>query len=146
MRYNLEGAGSDGKTLLNLELEQVENLVEINRYRFDRELCLEIRLSKGPEGLRIIPLVLITLTENLFKHGHLTDPYHPALLEVSTDERGLMSYSTRNRKKAKSTDKRTSSLGLENTRIRLQHSYPGRYTLNIQEDQNFFELQLTLLL
>jgi two-component system LytT family sensor kinase len=144
MRYSLEGSGKDGKTPLNRELEQVENLIEINRYRFDRELCLETRLDAGPEDARIIPLVLITLTENLFKHGQLNDTEHPALLEIRTDAQKLMTYYCRNRKKAKSLNQRVSALGLQNTHIRLEHSYPGLYQLDIKEDEQFYELTLTM--
>jgi two-component system LytT family sensor kinase len=144
MRFSLDSNGGDGKTLLAAELEQIGNLIEINRYRFEEELTLKIRIESGHQEFRIIPLVLFTLTENLFKHGSLTDPAHPAILEITADTEGVLTFYSHNRKATRSKTARRSGLGLQNTRIRLDHSYPGLYRLEIKEDEHFFELKLTL--
>jgi len=144
LRFSLENSDSDGKKPLSSELEQINNLVEINRYRFDYELCLQMNISLVPDEARIIPLLLLTLTENIFKHGQLEDPAHPAILKIGMNEKGIMTFFSRNIKQVKSSKRKRRAIGLQNTRIRLEHSYPGLHELAIKEDEQFFELTLIM--
>jgi two-component system LytT family sensor kinase len=144
MRYSLESTGADGKKSLVEEMEQVHNLIAINRYRFDQQLCLETHFRGAFDRYRIIPLLLLTLTENLFKHGNLLDPAYPAILNLDVSEEGLLTYSSHNRKKADRKHRQNNGLGLQNTRIRLNNSYSGSHQLTITEDDTIFELKLAL--
>jgi two-component system LytT family sensor kinase len=144
MRFSLAGAGTDGKVALEDELEQLINLVELNAARFDEPLRLNLQLEGEPGSHRIIPLILLTLTENIFKHGHLLDPVVPAELRLHTGGDNRLTYYSRNRKKAKSGAEPESRIGLENARIRLGHAYGDDYTLKIVETADLFELTLTL--
>ncbi|MFD0767139.1 sensor histidine kinase [Mucilaginibacter lutimaris] len=144
MRFSMDSTGSDDKVLVTDELKQLANLIALNRYRFGPELRLKTSFETEREDLRIIPLVMLTLTENLFKHGFVTDPAYPALLEIQANCDGVLNYRSRNRKKIKSRTAQRRGLGLQNTRIRLDHSYPGSYQLDINEDEDNFELTLTL--
>ncbi|QHS56561.1 hypothetical protein GWR56_13790 [Mucilaginibacter sp. 14171R-50] len=144
MRYSLDSTSADGKIPLADELQQIGNLVELNRYRFHQNLYLHTAIEVGTDDLRIIPLVLLTLTENLFKHGHLTDRSSPALLEIDVNASGQLRYHARNRKAVKSSVPRRGGLGLRNTRTRLEHTYGDHYKLEVKEDQDFFELTLTI--
>ncbi|WP_428331591.1 sensor histidine kinase [Mucilaginibacter sp.] len=143
LRFGLESAAPDGKTLLSAEIEQLNNLLEINRYRFGGKLHLEVQFPAEPGQHRIIPLILFTLTENLFKHGHLKDPAHPAQLILSIDQTGALRYYSYNLKKKKN-DAAREHLGLKNTRLRLDQSYPGSYRLSVNESETFYELTLNL--
>lgn len=144
MRFSLEEAGPDGKILLAGETEQLENLIAINRYRFRDPLNLQVSIAGDFGALRIIPLILLTLTENIFKHGDLTDPAQPALLTLSADAAGKLIYHSRNLKKSKNTHPRREPLGLNNIRLRLQSAYPENYGLEIMEDGDVYELTLQL--
>jgi two-component system, LytTR family, sensor kinase len=143
LRFGLEAAGPDGKTALKEELLHVEQLLEINRYRFHHALQLSYKVEGEPGELRIIPLVLMTLAENVFKHGNLKDTGAPGLIRVDIERTELRFYS-QNKKKAKSAFRQSAQLGLKNLRLRLDYSYPGRYTLDIAETADLFELTLTL--
>ena len=144
LRFSLEDTGADGKVLLEDEIEQVKNLIAINRYRFNGVLSLETKfdLAAGPD--RIIPLILLTLTENLFKHGNLKNPEQPAFLQIETSETRKLRYYSRNLKKSKSGHVRNRGIGLQNTRKRLDFAYPGKYELNVSEDGECYELWLNL--
>jgi len=146
MQYSLKETGSDGKIALSEELQQIKNLLEINRYRFDVPLSLTVRLSGEFERYRIIPLVLFTLTENMFKHGQIDNPHYPAVLAIEVTEDGQLTYSTYNLKKTSPVRTKDKSLGLKNVRIRLDYAYHGRYSLNVSEDDDFYELSLNLTL
>jgi two-component system LytT family sensor kinase len=144
MRYSLAGADTDGKTSLSDELAQVMNLVEINASRFSEPLQLQARVDGIEEGdHRILPLILLTLTENLFKHGHVLDRAHPAKLHIHTAA-GRLTFMTRNRKKVKTGYDPIGGTGLVNARTRLDYAYGPTYTLEVTETTEIFELTLTL--
>lgn len=144
MRFSLEEAGPDGRILLDRETEQLENLVAINRYRFGDPLNLQVNIAVDSGSLRIIPLILLTLTENIFKHGDLTEPEQPAVLSLSADAAGKLTFYSRNLKKSKNARPRREPLGLNNIRVRLQSAYPENYRLDISEDGDMYELTLQL--
>lgn len=145
MRFSLEEAGTDGKIKLSREVEQIENLVAINRYRFKEPLHISLELGNDLRDYKIIPLILLTLTENMFKHGNLTQANSPAVLKLTTDETGKLTFHSRNLKKAKNGQARQrKALGLQNIRLRLDTFYKNNYTLQINEAGEFHELTLTL--
>jgi sensor histidine kinase YesM len=144
MRFSLEETGPDGKVPLTDEISQIECLLEINRLRFDKPPAIEV-LFEGDFGqYRIIPLILFTLTENIIKHGKLNDVSRPALLRISTDEQGSLNYFSRNLKKSKSAYAQRRQVGLQNVHIRLDFAYPGKYSLDITDNTEFYEISLNL--
>ncbi len=145
MRFSLEEAGPDGKIKLDREVEQIENLISINRYRFKEPLYLKLEMDGNFSRHKIIPLIMLTLTENLFKHGNLTEVSSPAILKLTTDESGHLTFYSRNLKKSKNGHPRQrKALGLQNIRLRMDSFYKGNYKLEINEPGEFYELTLTL--
>ncbi|CAH0134913.1 Sensor histidine kinase YehU [Pedobacter sp. Bi36] len=145
MRFSLEEAGPDGKIKLDREVEQIENLIAINRYRFKEPLYLKLEMHGDLSRYKIIPLILLTLTENLFKHGNLTELTAPAVLKLTADETGQLTFYTRNLKKSKNGHPRQrKALGLQNIRLRMDSFYKDNYKLEINEPGEFYELTLTL--
>lgn len=144
MRFSLEETGPDGKIPVEKELEQVDNLISINRYRFSEPLFLKISITGDFGTLRIIPLILMTLVENVFKHGDLTDGMQPALLEIKADPPGYLTFFSRNLKKSKNARSGRQQLGLQNTRVRLDSAYPQNYQLIIAEPGDHYELTLII--
>lgn len=145
MRFSLEEAGPDGKIKLDREVEQIENLIAINRYRFKEPLYLKLEMHGDFSRYKIIPLILLTLTENLFKHGNLTEVTSPAVLKLTTNETGRLTFYSRNLKKSKNGHPRQrKALGLQNIRLRMDSFYKDNYKLEINEPAEFYELTLTL--
>ncbi|WP_165456438.1 sensor histidine kinase [Pedobacter kyonggii] len=145
MRFSLEEAGPDGKIELTREVEQIENLVAINRYRFREPLYISVEIGNDLGQYQIIPLILLTLTENIIKHGHLTDPNSPASLKLYADETGKLTFYSLNLKKSKNGHPRQrKALGLQNIRLRMDSFYKNDYKLEINEPGEFYELTLTL--
>lgn len=145
MRFSLEEPDYDGKINLVREIEQIENMLELNRYRFEYPLYICAEMQGNFSNFQIIPLILLTLTENIFKHGDLTEATQPAVLNITLDDTGKMVFFSRNLKKSKNKHPRSQqALGLENVRIRLDATYSGHYKLDITEPNEFYELTLTL--
>ncbi|OJW17974.1 MAG: hypothetical protein BGO48_15440 [Mucilaginibacter sp. 44-25] len=122
MRYGMESPGSDGLVDLEAELEQIDHLVAINGYRFGEKLMLRHRVEGDPDGKRILPLVLLTLVENIFKHGDLRPDALPAsfMIVIGDDH---VSFSSHNVRKRTGNARQHDSTGLKNIRLRLKHAY-----------------------
>jgi sensor histidine kinase YesM len=139
MRYSYKALSADGRVLLRDEIEHVRKLIEINRYRFDYPLLLDMTLAGEPGELRIIPLVLVTLCENMFKHGIFRNNAGLIHIEVNGQQ---LHFSTVNENRL--TTNGVPGVGLANTMLRLDHSYKGAYQLEAGKRDNFFILDLTL--
>lgn len=144
MQFSMEEADDDGKVPVAHELAQVINLVELNRLRFDHPLLLDFEIKCEDNEAVIIPLVLLTLAENMFKHGDFTA--QPALLHLMISREGRLELRSRNKKRPGVTPDNRKNIGLDNTRLRLDNYYPGAYRLEIREDELFFELKLIMFL
>jgi two-component system LytT family sensor kinase len=146
MRFSTDGAGEDGLVSLAEEVTQVQNLIEINRYRFEGQLQVEALMEGDFASFRLLPLVLLTLTENIFKHGLVKTPGKQATLRISVSAEGQLTYQSTNYKKPSFRLKRQPGIGLKNLALRLAYTYPGRHELRIDEqsDQYLITLKIDL--
>lgn len=142
LRFSMAEAGEDGKIRLKDEIEQIRNLIDINTNRFQTTSRVNFTVSGHPENSRIIPLVLITLVENIFKHGNFMEQEATIRLEISGT--GLLRFYTGNALKAAAPYPRLKSTGLQNIRIRLDYAYGDTYKLETQVHDRFFESKLIL--
>jgi two-component system LytT family sensor kinase len=146
LRYSLEDHDENGQTDLENEMEQVQNFISINRLRYDYDLFIDIEMSGEIGGQKIIPLALLTLVENIFKHGNLKSTVNPAKISLNVDQEKVLKFNTWNLKKAQANFKRKKSIGLQNTIKRLQYAYGSRFrlTINDQEESYGVELEISL--
>ena len=144
MHYTMLAPGADGKKELSNELEQINNFITLNRYRFDFDLQLDIKVTGDAEGCRIIPLVLLSLTENVFKHGNLKIPEKKASLYITISGQQELTFRSWNLKKNQTERRKIRAIGIENTIKRLEYSYPHQFKLNIHEEEESYELELKM--
>jgi len=144
MHYTMLEPGPDGKKELNTELEQIDNFIILNRHRFEFDLQLDMKVTGDTTGCRIIPLVLLSLTENIFKHGNLKRPEKKARLYISISQRQELTFHSWNLKKNQTERRRIRTIGIENMIKRLEYSYPHQFKLNIYEEEESYELELKM--
>jgi two-component system, LytTR family, sensor kinase len=101
-------------------------------------------MTGDPSTLTIIPLVLLTLLENAFKHGELNDKTHPLSVQlfISNEHRNLY-FNVTNKKRIGPREKST-SIGIENTRRRLYAAYAGAFKLETRDEGDFYTAILEL--
>lgn len=144
MRYSLVENTMDGKVSLEKEVEQIENLIKINQYRFSNKLCLTFDAQGAFANIRIVPLVLVPFVENLFKYADLTDAANPARVHLNV-QNDVMNFSTLN-KKRKTVSFSSPGIGIKNIRTRLQSSYGDRFSLEIADNDSSFSVHLKIIL
>jgi hypothetical protein len=143
MRYALH-EDSDGKVMLSQEVKHLHNYIALNQLRFNNSLQIDFEVVGSTHFLLIIPLVLITFVENCVKHGELTDAAHPLTIRLTLVQNQL-TFLTHNKKRRGPREKST-GIGLANTRKRLALMYPGRHTLTLTDEPDFYTCHLALTL
>lgn len=145
MRYSLKNANPSENVLLTDEIDHIENFIELNRLRFDNEIYVDFEIEGDLFGKRIIPLILISLIENIFKHGKINDPNHPVKLQLKVSQNSIQ-FKSHNHKKTSSTEKKVIShhIGSENVRKRLELAYGDNFNQHIHQDDEIYEYELLI--
>jgi len=144
MRYSLVENKMDGKVPLEKEIQQIENLIKVNQYRFNNKLCLNFSAKGDFENIRIVPLLLVPFVENLFKYADMTNVTDPATIHLQL-ENGIMKFSTFN-KKRKTVSFSSPGIGIQNIKTRLQSSYRDRFSLQLEDQDSIFSVHLKIIL
>ncbi len=147
MRYMIYDSNHP-KVPLGKEIEYMENYISLERLRLNDQVPITLTVTGSPDGVQITPLIFITFLENAFKHG-VSNSHPGSWVEISIHIRdGACFYRVGNSKVARA-DKTTgekSGIGLQNVRRRLDLSYPGRYRLEVEENEQQYCVQLDLTL
>lgn len=88
MRFAVNTDYTKPKTVLGEEIEQVENLLYLHSIIKNGEKSLIFNYANAVCQLHFIPLVLLTLIENMLKHGQI-NPNDEATLSVAIVEEQL---------------------------------------------------------
>jgi len=120
MRFAIDADKMGELISIGDELEQVNNLIFLARLRKDEAADFRLIYEEQIRQILIIPLVLLTLTENIFKHGNLNKGQYASLsIYVSED---LLRIETDNQ--SNRTEKSGShGTGLANIEKRLKYAY-----------------------
>lgn len=142
MRYALTRIDEDQQVLLKNEVEHIRNFISLNQVRFDQQLYIDFRVIGDIAQLRIIPLSLITIVENVFKYGDLLDPNQPGLILINIHDNELEFQVTNKKRSGKILTGH--GTGLRNLRERLEIHYADAYRLDVNETETIYELRLQL--
>jgi two-component system LytT family sensor kinase len=142
MRFSLDELKINGKTTLDKEIDQIRNFIELNQLRFDYELYIDFYADGDFENYQIIPLILLTLTENIFKHGYLKKEEFKAKLHITVSDQKELVFNSWNLKGHRTETKRTRSIGIKNVIKRLEYSYKDQYSVIINDEDDSFGLEL----
>jgi len=140
-RYSMKNPDEDGLVFLTDEMDQINNLIRLNQIRFNSRLYIDYQATGDFEGLRIAPLILLSLVENVFKHADCSDRSAPAVINLLFKDDNLI-FEIRNRK-LKSA-RISHGIGVTNTKMRLDTRYGGKYVLDISDEPDYYLLDLKL--
>jgi LytS/YehU family sensor histidine kinase len=141
LRYMLDEGNRD-QVPLQKELTYLEDYIALQRIGLKDQLQLEVQTSGLPGSLQIASLLLIPFVENIFKHGMLTDPQHPAKLRIEI-EGTMLKLEAANAVRLQQKDA-VKGIGLHNVERRLQLLYPGKHTFERKDEDGYFYCSLTL--
>lgn len=144
MRYMLQDSQDESVDLAK-EVEYLQNYIELQRLRVFGKVQVVFSLEGNPEQFAIAPLLLIPFVENAFKHGVSYQDETEIGITIRTLKRKLI-FKVENtiiRQKEEQVGP-GSGIGLKNVVRRLDLLYPGRYVLDIREENNRYQVELTI--
>jgi two-component system LytT family sensor kinase len=142
MRYALTKTSEDGMVPLDTELENINLYITLNKYRFNHQICILINVFGETTGYRIIPLLLLTIIENIFKYGEIADQTQPAEIRVLVTD-GKLNLEVFN-KKISRPDTFSNGIGMTNVQKRLDQHYFKKHDLKVEQDDSYYKLLLSI--
>jgi two-component system, LytTR family, sensor kinase len=145
MRYSVaDNAATGGMALLKDEIRQVESIIQIHQLRFEQKLNISFSKEGQFEHKQIVPMILLTLVENLIKYGDLNNSQYPAKIDCSVDEKEKKIYFTTSNKKAYTKEIISTGLGLKNIRERLSLIWNDNFSLQKEETDDYYTVKLCM--
>lgn len=142
MQYSIKPHDASGRVCLEDEIAHIENVLEINKLRFNQSIYIDFIYEGSLTNAKIVPLILLTLVENVLKHGQLNEPEYPATIHLKLEGRQL-TFITHNKKRSGPKEHST-SIGLNNTRKRLESTYGQHFSLTTKEQGDYFTAMLVI--
>lgn len=126
MRYLLYS--TEERTTLLKEAEFIKNFISLMKLRANKKLTITTNIPEKINDYPIVPMLLLPLIENAFKHGvHATDKseIHIRLSQIGSH----LDFEVENTYFEKTALPDEGGIGLTNTKRRLQLIYPHKHTL-----------------
>ena len=143
MRYVTDDIREDF-VLLEHEIECMKDYIDLQRLRLGNKMQVHFDVNGNPVGRTIVPLVLMTFIENVFKYG--ISSHEPSEIRIGLDIKpDSIHFYCRNRVHRKGGNETRKGVGIANTQQRLQHLYPGKYALLINEENGFYTVDLSII-
>jgi len=130
---------------LKKDLDFTANYIKLMSLRLPSHVKLETDIIQAAEGVKIAPLLFMSLVENAFKHGISPTQSSNIIVRISIPGNNKVQCHVENSNFPKpESDKSGSGIGLNNLRKRLELLYPSAYELSIDEKGSTYISTLTL--
>jgi two-component system LytT family sensor kinase len=131
MRFVIEN-NEGGTTDLVLEIKHIENYIKLSRLQSEQTLYVDFEHTGISGDKKIIPFILMTLVENAFKHGDLTDVRNPLKIQLDMRSEDIRFYINNKISPVKLYERH--GIGMDNLKKCLELFYGNRFKLSIQND------------
>lgn len=140
MRYFVDEAPKE-KVPLSTEISFLKNYIELEQIRMLHAATLSFEHTGVDEMIRIPPMLLIPLVENIYKHGvDKSVPDNEICISLKMKD-GYLHFHTGNT--VHPVEKPAGSgVGLDNLRKRLQLLFGKDFTLTTEQSGNHYQVQL----
>ncbi|NEW83701.1 MAG: GHKL domain-containing protein [Mariniphaga sp.] len=144
MRYLLYDT-AQGQTTLKKEIKFIESYISLMQLRFPKKVAVTLDVPKSILDIQIPPMLFLSFLENAFKHGvsYQTESFVSFKLQ-QIDNRLSCTIKNSKHSNKENLDKSYSGIGLTNIKQSLKLLFGNDYLLNINENDNEFEVQLTI--
>ena len=138
LRYSLYEINKESVPL-DKEIENLGHYLALQKLRLKNDSIIHATFPEQTNGLKIAPMILLPLLENVFKHGDLNKE-----VKIEMKVKHSFSFLCENHVDVKDhpNEPTGSGIGLENIKRRLDLLYPGRYDL----ETNHSDLRYRVLL
>lgn len=130
------------------EIKCIENYIALEKTRYGKRLQVTLEKPAHYIEQKIAPLLLLSMVENAFKHGASGSIAQPEIKISLQQDTNSLSFRVWNTKHThiggKLGDAYKEGIGLSNIRRQLNLIYPKNHQLTIDDDNDYFDLCLTI--
>ncbi len=146
MRYMLYDS-DETRVSVQKETEYLQNYIDLQKLRFGDIVTVNYQTDITGEGT-IEPMLLIPFIENAFKHG-VGRIKNPEINISFSLKAGVLTFDVSNKYNEKGESEvkdQSSGIGLKNVARRLSLLYALKHSLNINQENELFNVNLTIAL
>jgi hypothetical protein len=133
---------------LSDEINLINNYIDLEQLRYGTELNILRRVGGDLDGKLIIPLLLLPIIENAFKHGTSLQLDKKWInLDINVEGNNLHFILANSRDpdmRSPSVKGKRKGVGIHNVQRRLELLYPDRHTLTVSEYADRFVVNIDL--
>lgn len=142
MRYMTYDSQSD-KVTMKQELAYIKEYVSLEELRWKNPEFVSFSIRGNYAGLSIAPMLFIPFIENAFKHAVDSDVSGGIIITFDFQYDTAI-FVCENRYEPSAEKDETHGIGLEMVKKRLDLIYPKKYTLNIEDKNGRFKVEMRI--
>ncbi len=143
MRYMLYETNMDVLPL-SKEIDFMKKYIDLMKLRVSDKTEVSYNFPEEETGIKIAPLLFISLIENAFKHGVSATKESYINISMTSNEKTVQFAIENDNFPKKTNDKSGSGIGLQNVEKRLQLLYPNKHSFNTRIVNNRFLIDLKI--
>ncbi len=121
----------------------ISDYIDLQRLRLGDKMEVGFLVSGKIMGKKIAPLLLMTFIENVFKYG--ISKHEPSAIDIQlTGTSDMIRFFCQNKLYTSPRQADSTGIGIDNTKQRLQHLYPGKHELLIKAENETYTVLLIL--
>jgi len=125
------------------EIKMLEDYIELEKIRYNNRLSISFNKEIDDFSRPVIPLLLLPLIENAFKHGASESRFNSFIHIYIELAGGRLNFEIENSKENGVTDHAIDNIGLSNLRRQLELIYRD-YALNVNNESTIFRVFLNI--
>jgi two-component system LytT family sensor kinase len=130
---------------LDRELNYIKNYIDLQKSRVDERIRVTFCDTGISGNLKIAPLLLITFIENAFKYIGFNEARDNYIVIGLKYQNGKLIFNIVNTRDLYVNQiEKSSGLGIANALRRLELLYPGKHELIINDNDDYYEITLSL--
>ena len=143
MRYMLYETNVESLPLAK-EIDFMKKYIDLMKLRVSDKTVVTYNFPSEETGIKIAPLLFISLIENAFKHGVSSSKESTIQINMTTDEKTVLFTIENDDFPKKTDDKSGSGIGIPNVEKRIELLYPNKNSFKTFVKDNRFIAQLEI--
>ncbi|MDV7188322.1 histidine kinase [Lutibacter sp. TH_r2] len=143
MRYMLYETNME-LVSLSKEIDFMKKYIALMKLRVSDKTTVNFNFPSEETGIKIAPLLFISLIENAFKHGVSASEKSSINIQMNCKGKTVLFTVENDNFPKKTDDKSGSGIGLKNLEKRLELLYPNKYTFKTSVKQECFLVHLEI--
>lgn len=148
LRYVTYDCQND-KVSISKEINYLNNYIYFQKWRDQNFQDIQLDIDLSLNSLQIEPMLLIPFIENAFKHSYDQNSKRQRWVKISLQNQdNKLVFEVSNNRSLSNTQEEIPDeymgIGIENVQKRLDLLYKNKYQLQIEKDDNSFQIKLTI--